>query len=437
MSTSQVDEAAIMQPSEKESLEEGAVKEEAVSLPPLSAASALNIPNGGLRAWIVVLASACATFTTFGFVNAWGVFQTYYEETLLKHESPSTIAWIGSLQYALIFITGIPTGRMFDKGYVRLPVGIASACLITATFLIAQCKEYWEFLLCQGFAVGLSCGFIMAPMVNVVSQWFTTKKGIAYGLVGVGSSLGGVIFPIATRRLISEVGFPWTMRILGFLQLATLLITNLGTGRRFPPKKDLAPLSLKPFENGAFSAYCAAGFVAFFGLYTALTYIGLSAQADGLDANFSFYLVAIANAGSSVGRAAGGLLADRVGPLNMMIPSTFIAGILTYAWPFSKSVGGYTVVALIYGAASGGFVALFAAPLIEMGELHDFGTRIGFFVSIVSLGALAGPPISGAINQRTGGFKYVGIYAGSAIVLAVMLMTLSRYLVNRRLWARA
>ncbi|KAJ3521404.1 hypothetical protein NM688_g9021 [Phlebia brevispora] len=308
------------------------------------------IPNGGLRAWIVVLASTMATFTTFGFVNAWGVYQTYYEQTLLRDQSPSTIAWIGSLQYALIFMTGIPCGRMFDKGWLRLPLGIASACLITATFLTAQCKEYWQFLLCQGFAIGLACGFVMAPMVNVVSQWFTTKKGLAYGCVGMGSSLGGVVFPIASRRLIAEVGFPWTMRIIGFVQICTLLITNLGTGRNLPPKKDLPPLSLRPFrESTAFTVYCASGLITFLGLYTVLTYIDLSARAAGLDENFSFYLVAIANAGSTVGRLGGGLLTDKIGPLNVMIPSTFIAGILTYIWPFSTSEGGYTIVGLIYG----------------------------------------------------------------------------------------
>ena len=49
-----------------------------------------------------------------------------------------------------------------------------------------------------------------------------------------------------------------------------------------------------------------------------------------------------------------------------------------------------------------------------MGPLYDYGTRVGFYVSIVSLGALAGPPISGAINERTDGFVLVGVYAGQS-----------------------
>ena len=34
------------------------------------------------------------------------------------------------------------------------------------------------------------------------------------------------------------------------------------------------------------------------------------------------------------------------------------------------------------------------------------------YFTVMALGAIAGPPISGAINVATGGYKAVGIYAG-------------------------
>ena len=71
---------------------------------------------------------------------------------------------------------------------------------------------------------------------------------------------------------------------------------------------------------------------------------------------------------------------------------------------------------------SGGYVALFTIPILEMGPLYDYGTRVGILVSIISLGALAGPPISGAINEHTGGFVLVGVYAGTAVVVSVVTM---------------
>ena len=51
---------------------------------------------------------------------------------------------------------GLPVGRLFDAGYQRLPIAIASAALITGTFLVGECTTYYQFLLCQGFFIGVS-----------------------------------------------------------------------------------------------------------------------------------------------------------------------------------------------------------------------------------------------------------------------------------------
>lgn len=47
-----------------------------------------------------------------------------------------------------------------------------------------------------------------------------------------------------------------------------------------------------------------------------------------------------------------------------------------------------------------------------MGDTHDVGLRVGMSMTVLAFGAVAGPPISGAINQATGGFEAVGYYAG-------------------------
>jgi hypothetical protein len=43
---------------------------------------------------------------------------------------------------------------------------------------------------------------------------------------------------------------------------------------------------------------------------------------------------------------------------------------------------------------------------------HQFIRLVGMSMTICASGALAGPPISGAINGATRGFKVVGYYAG-------------------------
>jgi MCP family monocarboxylic acid transporter-like MFS transporter 10 len=63
-------------------------------------------------------------------------------------------------------------------------------------------------------------------------------------------------------------------------------------------------------------------------------------------------------------------------------------------------------------ASSGTFVSLIQAPAIALGSIHDVGQRAGLFMTVLSVGALAGPPISGAINAATDGFVASGAYAG-------------------------
>ena len=63
---------------------------------------------------------------------------------------------------------------------------------------------------------------------------------------------------------------------------------------------------------------------------------------------------------------------------------------------------------------SGSYVSLLGNPMMDMGHTDDVGRRVGMFMSILAIGALAGPPISGAISTATGGFKAVGYYAGSS-----------------------
>ena len=62
-----------------------------------------NAPDGGARGWLTVFGAFLALFCTFGQLNSFGTFQTWYAEHQLHHLPPSTISWIGSLQLWVFF----------------------------------------------------------------------------------------------------------------------------------------------------------------------------------------------------------------------------------------------------------------------------------------------------------------------------------------------
>ncbi|KAJ4466245.1 major facilitator superfamily domain-containing protein [Lentinula aciculospora] len=397
----------------------------------------IDFPDGGLRAWLVVLGTFFSAFASFGYVNAWGVFQAYYEETMLTKYSPSTIAWIGSVQYAFVLLPALFSGRLFDLGIFKIPFLGASILVVTCTVLVGQCTQYWHFFLCQGVALGIGCGMVFGPAMGIIGQWFRKKRGLATGLTALGSSVGGTVFPIAAQRLIPRVGFPWTMRILGFILLFALVISNITLSRRLPPRNVSRGLfNLAAFSELPFSMYAMAVITGFLGLYTVLTYIDLSALAVGVSPDMAVDLVAIANASSGFGRIAAGLMADRIGALNFIAPTTLFAGMLSYAWPFARTKASLLVIAVLYGFMCGSFVSGLLLPVYELGGIADTGQRTGMIMSIGAAGALCGIPISGAINKATGGFEVVGYYAGSITIVSVIFMLITRQLVLKKLWGK-
>lgn len=394
-----------------------------------------TFPDGGTRAWLVVLGVAALNFATFGMTVSWGAFQSYYEQTLLHDYSSSTISWIGSLQFALIFMPGVFTGRILDMGYHKLPLGLASAFYVLCTFLTAECKEYYQFLLCQGFGMGLACGFIFPPTLGIVSQWFHKRRATAFGITASGTSLGGIVFPILIRFLLPSLGFKWTVRVLAFIVAFALLLGFLATKTRIPPRPIKKWFNADVIADQGLLFYSAGSFFAFLGMYAILTFLAVSAVVKGIDRSSAFYFVSIMNGASIVGRLSAGVLGDIFGPLNLLIPFTFIAGIVSYAWPYAHNYGGFVGISIVYGMAFGAYVGLLPSPAASLGPIETVGERVGFQLSFMSIAILIGSPIAGAIRARPLGFRGTGIYAGSCIMLAVVCLVLTRR-VAKKTWFR-
>jgi len=90
--------------------------------------------EGGLRAWLAIVGSFLVYFATFGVVNSFGVFQAIYQLDYLKDYSPSTISFIGTLQIALMYLSGAVAGALFDTYglKVRNPLFPPTRALIRA-----------------------------------------------------------------------------------------------------------------------------------------------------------------------------------------------------------------------------------------------------------------------------------------------------------------
>ncbi|EQL38268.1 hypothetical protein BDFG_00635 [Blastomyces dermatitidis ATCC 26199] len=174
--------------------------------------------------WMEVLGAFCLNLNTWGLMNAYGVFQAFYELDLLATRSSSDISWIGWTQAFLMFIISMIVGPIVDAGYLRSLLGIGSLLTVLGIFMTSLCNEYWQVFLAQAITMGLGFGYLYVPTPTIVSQYFHTSTTLAMGASSAGGALGGVIYLIIFTRLQPRIGFAWATRVLGYIVLATQLL---------------------------------------------------------------------------------------------------------------------------------------------------------------------------------------------------------------------
>lgn len=125
-----------------------------------------------------------------GLMNAFGVFQTFYQLDLLASKTSSEISWIGSAQSFLMFLVSVIAGPIVDAGHLRPLLGIGSLLAVLGMFMTSLCTAYWQVFLAQAVAMGLGFGCLYVPAPTVVSQYFHASTALAMGASSAGSALG-------------------------------------------------------------------------------------------------------------------------------------------------------------------------------------------------------------------------------------------------------
>lgn len=160
--------------------------------------------------WLQALASFFPYMNSWGILNSYGVFQTFYSEHLIPNEAASRIAWIGSMQAFLLLFVSVLTGPLIDAGYMTYILFFGTLTLFFGLMMTSLCTEYYQLMLAQGLVVGIGTGALFLPAITVPPQWFgPTQRTTVLGLVATGSSIGAIIYPVIFKSLQSEAGFGW------------------------------------------------------------------------------------------------------------------------------------------------------------------------------------------------------------------------------------
>lgn len=396
-------------------------------------------PDGGFKAWLQVAMAHMVIFNTWGYINSFGVFQTYYVESL--GHPPSDISWVGSIQIFLLFFVGTFAGRATDAGYSKAILTFGALLELFCIFMTSLCTKYWQLFLAQGLGQGLGCGLMFCPTIALIPTYFTKNRSIAIGISACGSATGGLVFPAVVMRLLPRVGYGWTMRTLGFISLATLIPSVLLLQQRLPPRKSGPIVELGAFKEPPYLLFAIGMFLNFSGLYVGFFYIGsFGRNIIGVSETTSIDLLLVMNGVGVLGRVIPNLMADKYsGPLNMLIPFSLATGVVAYGWSGVKNLRGLYAFAAIYGLVAAGIQSLFPATLSTLTtDLKKTGVRMGMVLSVVGVAALIGSPIAGALIQEDNGeYLYAQMFMGSAVVAGMMTLVAARIAKLGLVWERA
>lgn len=210
-------------------------------------------PDGGVKAWTQVAMGFLVLMTTWGWINSFGAFQTYY--TLNLPQSASTISWIGTVQNFLTFFIGALSGRLLDAGFYIPTLIVGVIIQILGIFMMSLSTQYWQLLITQGVMTGLGGGIFFTPSLGLVATYFSKKRAIALGMASTGNAVGGVLYPTVVRQLLPQLGFAWTVRVLGFINLAVLALVMAFMRPRLPPRKSGALWDSSAFTELPYGAY--------------------------------------------------------------------------------------------------------------------------------------------------------------------------------------
>ncbi|KAF9106228.1 hypothetical protein BGX29_010101 [Mortierella sp. GBA35] len=397
-------------------------------------------PDGGLRAWMVVLGSFlihafCFAPTEYIF----GVFEHNYLE-IYPTSTPGSIALIGSLGSSSTYFAGFISGASADRFGYRTTALLGTGVMALALLLASFANHVWQLYLTQGVLFGIGASLVYYPAIGAPSHWFDTKRGFALGLAA----------------LVDAVGVNWTLRVLALVAIvicgtASFLIVERESGKKVPePTRGITDLELnqmseklsqktkpsgvagfladlKVFKDPQFLSLTFAELAASVGFLIPMYYFQTYSVFIGLTAQDGALISGLSSGASCLGRIALGFAADRL-PKTAVVSfcAWMTAGSILIIWTLSKSFGVYLAFALVYGFFAGGYVSLVPLVISETFGAHQLSTIIGFMYAASGIGMLAGAPVAGMILGATEpNVTYLPVImtAGGTLLLGAICIT--------------
>ena len=288
----------------------------------------------------------------------YGVYLSYYlSSNVFPEATPLDYAFIGGLSFAAAMLAAPLITVLVRSFGIKLPM-LSGAFMVGGGFIAASfARRVWHLYLTQGVLLGLGVGFLYVPGINILSQWFSTKRTLANGISAAGSGIGGVSFAFAANAMIKNLSLGWSLRITGIIALFFNLVAALFVRDRnaqVQPKQ--RPFDLDLLLRKEVGLLLSWIFLSMLGYITLLYSLSDFALSIGLSREQAGQVTAFLNLGTAVIRPFIGVASDRFGRFEVATGLTFLCGVLCLALWIPATSFGLTV---FFGIVNGGILGVF------------------------------------------------------------------------------
>jgi predicted MFS family arabinose efflux permease len=381
-------------------------------------------------------------FTTMllisGFPNSFVLFLppllAEFQASRATTASPMSFIWIAAAALGPI------AGWLVARRNPRLVVMTGLGCTAIGLVLGANAPTLPVMIASVGIAVGVGLGLTgLSTQAALLADSYSRRRGVAMGIAFSGSMAAYMLGPI-TQRIISAFGWRTAFAchaaaVLALIPVAWYVLPkrlgghapSVGPSTAAPHEKPLGEIVRSvPF----WSLLVVFSVPPLFG-YLATTQHALYFPARGISPAEASVMLGVGGVLAASGRVLAGILADRLGaPVAGLVSfSLSTIGVLCLlameTWPARIFAYGYVLFLFL---PLGSRATIVSVLLGRITGPRNYGPVFGLLGIGNSLGAAAGPWLSGAIFDRTHSYltlylTTLGFAAAGLTALAIFLFT--------------
>ena len=333
-------------------------------------------------------------------------------------------------------------GRAVDRLSIRGLIIAGSLCLAGGLALAGRAGALWHLNLIYGTLI--VAGMLLAgPLAGqtLATRWFTRRRGIALGVVTVGTSIGGLLIPPLVTALQAQVGWRAANDVLAVIAVLAivppvwLLVRNAPEKTHkveedgLPRAPTRRPLAATTTRNILSQRVFWLTVLAFTPMATAFggaqQNIGPFADDLGIDAQAASYLVSVMALVMIGAKVFFGAMADRWDLRFLLLLALGGLGIALGSMMLQLSYFSLILVCGLLGFVAGGFLPLLGALVSRNFDIRAFGQVMGMIGPFTTLAAV-GPWIAGQVRDTTGSYDAAWLGLGALLIPSVLAVAMMK-----------